>query len=88
MEYKIAIKMEALQAHALIWMRFTNVILSKKQIAQQGPTVQHRELYSVFVVTYNRKESEKEYVCVCVWLNHFALHLKLTQHCKLAVFQF
>ena len=26
---------------------------------QQGPTVQQRELYSI---TYNRKESEKEYI--------------------------
>ena len=27
---------------------------------QQGPTVQHRELYSVSVITYKGKESEKE----------------------------
>ena len=29
---------------------------------QQGPTAQHRELYSQYVVmTYKRKENEKEY---------------------------
>ena len=28
------------------------------------------------------KEYEKEWVYVCVLLNHFAVHLKLTQHCK------
>ena len=30
------------------------------------------------VITCNGKESEKEYI----YLNHFAVHLKLTQHCK------
>ena len=59
---------------------------------QQGPTVQHREPYSIFCKTYIGKESEKEYIflyvymCVCVYiyieLNHFALHLKLTPYCK------
>ena len=28
------------------------------------------------------KESEKEWIHVDVYLNHFAIHLKLTQHCK------
>ena len=28
------------------------------------------------------KESKKEWVDVHVQLNHFAVHLKLTQHCK------
>ena len=28
-----------------------------------------------FVITYKGKESEKEWI-------HFAVHLKLTQHCK------
>ena len=28
------------------------------------------------------KESEKEWIHVYVKLNHFAVHLKLTQHCK------
>ena len=27
-------------------------------------------------------------VCVCIYLDHFAVHLKLAQHCKLTVLQF
>ena len=27
-------------------------------------------------------------VCVCVCMNHFAIHLKLTQHCKSTILQF
>ena len=27
------------------------------------------------------KESEKEYIYIKIYLNHFAVHLKLTQHC-------
>ena len=38
------------------------------------------------------KESKKEKnvcVCVCIYItNHFAVHLKLTQHCKSTVLQF
>ena len=30
----------------------------------------------------------KKYMCVCVQLNYFAVHLKLTQHCKLTTLQF
>ena len=37
------------------------------------------------VITYNRKESEKEHIYV--YTNHFAAHLKLTQHCKLTILQ-
>jgi len=48
------------------------------------------------VIIYNRKESKKEYiyvcvcVCVCMWIKsvHFAVYLKLTQHCKLTIPQF
>ena len=34
------------------------------------------------------KESEKEWISVYVYLNHFAIHLKLTQHCKSAILQY
>ena len=36
------------------------------------------------------KESEKELICVYVYvqLNHFAVHLKLTQHCKSNILQY
>ena len=32
---------------------------------QQGPTVEHRELYAILVITYNGKESENVCVCMC-----------------------
>ena len=34
---------------------------------------------------YNEEEPEKEYIYVK--LNHFALHQKLTQHCKSTILQ-
>ena len=27
-------------------------------------------------------------VCIYIYLNHFALHVKLTQHCKSTILQF
>ena len=33
-----------------------------------------------------RKESEKEWIYV--WINHFAVHMKLIQHCKLIICQY
>ena len=41
-----------------------------------------------FVITYKRKESGNIYVHICIiciyilYLNHFAVYLKLIQHCK------
>ena len=32
---------------------------------EQGPTVEHRELCSISVMTYNGKEFEKEYTYIC-----------------------
>ena len=42
------------------------------------------------VVNYNGKESKKiyRYIHIYVYLNHFAVHLKLTQHCKSTILQF
>ena len=52
------------------------------------------------VITCKRKELEEECVCVCVcvcarvcvcvcvYLIQFAIHLKLTQHCKSTILQF
>ena len=34
------------------------------------------------------KESEKEWIYAYVQLNHFSIHLKLTQHCKSTVLQY
>ena len=39
-----------------------------------------------FVITYKKKESEKEYIYIK--LNRYAVHLKLTQDCKSTMFQF
>ena len=36
-------------------------------------------------ITYNRKETEKEYICIKLY--HFAIHQKLTQHCKSTILQ-
>lgn len=36
------------------------------------------------IITYNGKESGRE----CLSLNHFSVHLWLTQHCKLTILQF
>ena len=33
------------------------------------------------------KESEKEWIYVYVKVNHFAVYLKLTQHCKSTILQ-
>ena len=49
-----------------------------------------------FAVTYNGKESEKvcvyiyvyTYIHICIYLDHFAIYLKLAQHCKLTALQF
>ena len=34
------------------------------------------------------KESEKEWIYAYVQLNHLAVHLKLTQHCKSTILQY
>ena len=39
-------------------------------------------------MTYMGKESEKEWIYVYVQLNHFAIHVKLTQHCKSTILQY
>ena len=43
-----------------------------------------------FVITYKSRESEKEFVCVCVYveLNHYAVLLKLTKHYESTTLQF
>ena len=38
-----------------------------------------------FVITYKGRESKK--IVMYVELNHFAVHLKLTQHCKSTILQ-
>lgn len=33
------------------------------------------------------RQSEKEYIITYIYLNHFIIHLKLTQHCELTVLE-
>ena len=56
-------------------------------IARQGPTTQHRELYPIFYDNLYRKESEKEWMCVYIYLNHFVVQQKLSQHWKSTILQ-
>ena len=39
------------------------------------------------VVAYMGKESRKEWMCIYIWVIHFAVHLKLTQHCESTILQ-
>ena len=47
---------------------------------QQGPTVQHMELYPLYVAAWMGGECGEEQIHVYVWLSPFADHLKLS-HC-------
>lgn len=38
-------------------------------------------------VPYMGQESEKEWMCACVWRIHSAVHLTLTQSCESAILQ-
>ena len=51
---------------------------------QQGPTVWHRELFSVLCDGLYRErifKKKKKWTYVYVQLTHFAVHLKLIPHC-------
>ena len=66
------------------------ILLYIKYISQQGPTVYPGNYIQYFVITYKGEESEKEctyrHTDIHIKLNHFAVHLKLIQHCKLTIF--
>ena len=49
--------------------------IAQRMDRQQGPTEQHRELYSV---SWNQPQWKR----ICVELSHFAVQQKETQHCK------
>ena len=53
---------------------------------QQGPTVWHRELYSVPCISIIAKSLKKN-ICIRVLLSHFIVYLKITQHCKSTILQ-
>ena len=64
--------------YTLLYIKY---ITKKDLLYNTGNTTQHS------VVTYMGKEFGKEWIYVYGWLNHFALHLKLTQHYKSTVLQ-
>ena len=41
-----------------------------------------------YVAGWMGEESGKEWIHVYVWLSHFAVHLKLSQHCSSAILQY
>ena len=46
---------------------------------QQGPTVQHMELYSMLCGSLDEREFGREWIYGYVWLSPLAAHLKLPQ---------
>ena len=50
-----------------------------------------RDDIQYLVITYIGKDSEKGYMCIYVYthiyIDHFAVHMKLTQHRKATIFQ-
>ena len=55
---------------------------------QRGPTVEHRELYSILCNNLYGKRTWKT-IDICIFmLKHCAVHLKLTQHCNSTILQY
>ena len=52
---------------------------------QQGPMYSTGNYIQQLVITYNGKESKKEYTYI--YVTYFAVNLKLIQHCKSTIFQ-
>ena len=50
----------------------------------QGPAIQHREIYSILCNNLHGKKRMNIYMCNLI---HFAIHLKLIQHCKSTILQ-
>ena len=48
---------------------------------QQRPPAEHRDLFSVSCGSLGGRGIGEEWIHVYVWLNSFAVHLKLSQHC-------
>ena len=64
--------------YTLLYIRYTG---NKDLPYSTGKFTQH------CVITYTRKESEKEWIYVYAELIYFALHMKLIQFCKSTIFQ-
>ena len=64
------------------WDKHTHTAMYKINRHQGPMNFQDRDFYQIFVTTYMREESKKGSLYVYAQLNHFAVYLKLTQHCK------
>ena len=54
---------------------------------QQGPTAQHMNSAQCYMAAWMGGKLG-EWIHVYVWLSHSAAHLKLSQHCQLALLQY
>ena len=63
--------------------RFT--LLHIKQLNNKDLLYSTRDYIQYLIITYMGKGSEKEQMYMYGELNHFAVHLKLTQYCKSAM---
>ena len=63
-------------------------ILYTKQITNKDPLCHTGNSTQYSVITYVGKESEKEGICIYLSLNHFTVHLKLTQYCESTILQY
>ena len=69
------------------------ILLYVKQVNNKGLRYSTGSCTQYLLTTSNGKESEKDYiyiyvcVCVCIYNNHFAVYLKLIQHCILTILQ-
>ena len=61
-----------------------NMLLYIKYINNKDILYSTRSYIQYCVIVCDGKEPEKEYIS---YLNHFAVHLKLTQHCKSTILQ-
>ena len=59
-----------------------------KQIGNKALLYSTENSTQYSVITYMGKESEEEWICVCEWLIHCAVHLKPTQQCSSTTLQY
>ena len=58
----------------------THTLLYIKLITNQDLVYSTGNYIQYLVITYNGKESENDYIYIHIYVNHFAVHMKLTQH--------
>ena len=83
-------------AHFLIFIKLGKLRTCSSVIGNGKAGLSPLKQWPCFIVFDNKEVFEKEYICVCIYmcvcvyvqLNHFAVHLKLTQYRKLITLQF